>query len=319
MQIPRKILLMYSTHRPAPEHLQALASLGDDLSVVSVNSEEDALRVVNDAEIILGHRYLRQSLPAARRLKWVQSSAGGVDKLPLQMLAGKEVLLTRCSAPSGMIARHAYTMAWALLRNLPVSIRNMDVDPSALRWLPRPRVALIIGMGNIGCELAAFLKQDGIDVWGVKRRTAKKPDGCDRLFGPDEWQDVVSEVDLCFMCLPLTQKTRQIMNADALSRLPDHAVVVNVGRGATVDEAALLTQLKEGRLGGAGLDVLAPDSPFAGYRAEDDLNLIITPHVSSHYLERSRELEQFFERQVAAYLHNEPLQNVVEFPEGDHG
>lgn len=314
----RKIILMYSTHRPGPAHPAALAALGEGLTVVSVDSEEDALREAVDAEVIIGHRYLRQCLSVARSLKWVQSTAGGINHLPLQQLVEKRVMLTRCSAPSEMIARHAYTMAWVLLRNLPAAVRGIGISPAALCWLPRPKVALILGMGRIGCELAGLLKRDGIEVWGVKRRPGEGPFGCDRLLGVDQWMKLLPEVDLCFLCLPFTPETRLLMNAAALKRLPDHAVVINVGRGETLDEAALSVLLKDGKLGGAALDVLAPDSPFLESAGLEHLNLIISPHIASHYRERAWDLEQYVERQVSAYLHQEPLQDMVDLSEIAH-
>lgn len=313
--MPRKILLMYSTHRPDPKHLAALAALEDGISVVAADSETDALREAADAEIIVGHRYLRQCLPKARTLNWVQSTAGGVNHLPLQMLADNEIMLTRCTTPSMMIARHAHTLAWALLRNLPSAMRGEKICSNELRWLPQPKTALILGAGRIGCELAALLKQDGIEVWGVKRRPEQKPAFCDRVLGADQWMTLLPKVDLCFLCLPFLPETRLMMNASALNCLPDHAVVVNVGRGETMDEEALLDRLKDGRLGGAGLDVLKPDSPFIRKNELECLNLIVSPHIASHYLERGREIEQFVERQVSAYLRHESLENIVDLSE----
>ena len=164
-----RIVLMYSTHRPSPEHIASLERLGDDIEVVVAADEPHAIEVCQQAQIILGHRYLRQVLPSASELTFVQSTAGGVDRLPLVELSAMQVRLCRCTIASTTIARHAVTCAWAIARMLPTAWARqqdrqwrMDFD-----WPSQPRRALIVGAGAIGQAVAKLLAQDGIEVIGV--------------------------------------------------------------------------------------------------------------------------------------------------------
>ena len=85
----KKLLLMYSTHEPSAIHIETLEKLLGEGTVLLAKSENDAKKKASDVEIIFGHRYLQQVLPYAENLRWVQSTAGGIDRLPLEALAKK--------------------------------------------------------------------------------------------------------------------------------------------------------------------------------------------------------------------------------------
>jgi len=314
----KNILLMYSTHKPSQSHFSKIKEIAQDFEVVVANSEEESIDLVRNSEIIFGHRYLSQCLPSAHRLKWVQTTAGGIDRLPLKLLREKGVLLTRTTVSSSAIARHAYTLAWALVRRFPEYIfaQKQQKWNTTIETLPRPKTALILGFGHIGRELLKLLKRDKIKVWGVKRMIDDHSKMlCDKLFDTLSWRQVLPQVDLCFLCLPTNKYTKGIFDESALCALPKHAVIVNVGRGDSLDTRTLIRLLKENSLGGAGLDVLYPQPPFPNDPIWETPNLIITPYVAARYPERAKDIEEYFEYQLKRYMNKGALENIIDWNE----
>ncbi|PTY06192.1 hypothetical protein DB347_12130 [Opitutaceae bacterium EW11] len=310
----RRVLLMYGLFEPSERHLAALRALGAD--PVTALDEDHAIEAGRTAEMFLGHRYLRQCLPGASRLRWVQTTAGGVDRLPCRELARRGILLTRVTFTAPMIARHAHSLAWALTRAVPQAIENQKLGRwiTALPWLPRPKTAAVFGFGAIGQEIAHLLRRDGIAVHAVNRFGCLPPGA----FPPASLRPVAEsavllpEIDWCFLAMPANAESVGLVNAAFLARLKPTALLVNVGRGSSVVTADLCAALREGRLGGAALDVVEPLPESAADPLWATPRLLLTPHVAAHYSERPADMERFAEEQVARYLHGDPLKNPVD-------
>jgi phosphoglycerate dehydrogenase-like enzyme len=309
-----KILLMYSTHQPRSDHIKRLQSKDPDIVVVVADSERKAIEEAPSTDVIFGHRYLRQCLPHASRLQWVQISSAGIDRLKGPELFKRPILLTKTTVLGPFVARHAHTMAWALVRRIPdfLNRQSRGVWDRHLEMLPFPKVAMILGFGSIGRELGKLFKGDGLQVWGVKRHGDEASRAfCDRLLGVNSWRMLLPEIDLCLLTLPLNASTKGIFDENALRALPSHAVLVNVGRAETLDIQASIRVLQEGRLGGVGLDVVSPEPPSPDDPFWKTPRLLLTPHIAAHCPERPQLLEAFFEQQLARYLAGEPLEGVV--------
>lgn len=294
-----KILIMYGLFAPGSGHLARLRAAGHE--VVVADAEELAIRAAADVEVILGHRYLRQCLPGARRLRWVQSTAGGVGHLPLQELRAAGVRLSRDAISAPAIARHALTLAWALQRGLPAAFAAQTEGRWAVpaAWPPAPRAALVFGAGEIGRAIAGLLRREGLRVTGVRR--ARRPGGpseFDAVIGADEAEAALAGADWCFLALPSTRATRGWFDARRLGLLPAHACLVNVGRGACLDSGDLCRILREGHLAGAALDVIDPKPAGPDDPVWRTPRLLITPHVASHRAERAGEFERLAEEQI---------------------
>jgi phosphoglycerate dehydrogenase-like enzyme len=293
MAFAMNVLLMYSTHVPSDGHRDRLKALG--CSVQVARSEEEALELAPHAEVVLGHRYLRQILPVATHLRWVLSTAGGVDHLPLAALKERGILLTRSVCMSPTIARHMHTMAWALQRGLDVFGRCQQaaIWSNDLAWLPAPRRAMVIGAGSIGKEIVRLLENDGLEVVSVRRS------------GPD-WRALLPETDWVFLALPATPATTGIFDRAALARLPRTAGVFLAGRAETVDFPALCAALTAGSLGCAAVDLLPLDWRDPAHPVWQTPRLLITPHIAAHAAERGARHEEDAENQIARYLRGEP-------------
>ncbi len=224
--------------------------------------------------------------------------------------------MTRFTLSATVVARHALTLAWAIVRGLPQAWDNQLRRrwDKGITFLPFPKRAAVFGTGSIGCEIARLLKADGLQVVGIKRQRSNHnlPD-FDEIYDGTVWRSVLPRTDWCFLALPHTIGTRHLMDEATLRLLPKHAVVVNVGRGETLDTEGLIRVLKEGHLGGAALDVLPAQYEPLSHEAPiwGTPRLIITPHVAAYDPDRRFLVEQFCEEQLHRYLSGTELLEVV--------
>jgi phosphoglycerate dehydrogenase-like enzyme len=304
-------------YEPSPTHLEGLRRAAPGARLEVARDEAAARELIAGAEAVLGNRWFLQSVERARRLRWMQSGSHGVDLiLAADPPLGDAVLTCARGVYDDEIADHTLGLVLALTRGLH---RSRD-DRARQAWEPRPLRtlaggrALILGWGGIGRSVAARLRACGMTVEGARRRHAGPPalDADTLVHGPDTWREALHGADVLVLALPLTPETRHAVGAEELARLAPGAVVVNVGRGGTLDDEAVFDAVESGRLGGAGLDVLEVEPPPAGSRAWSLPDVLLTAHVA-----RSRETPPFrweplFEENLRRFAAGEPLLNVVD-------
>ena len=212
------------------------------------------------------------------RLRWIQTLAAGPDNV------------LAVGFPDS-VAEHAVALALGCARSLPAAVRAADRhewepnlggphpvhDPERLTTLLDAR-ALVWGFGAIGQTTARLLTAFGASVRGVAR-TAGRRAGYEVVAEADI-ESVLPETDLLIMVLPSTPQTAGALSRSRLALLPRRAVVINVGRGTTVDQAALEAALRAGAISGAGLDVTDPEPLPAESTLWDAPNLLLTPHAA---------------------------------------
>jgi phosphoglycerate dehydrogenase-like enzyme len=234
---------------------------------------------------------LRDAAQRLSRLRWVQTLAAGPDAV-LQAGFAADVVITGGTGLHDLtVAEHALALILAAARRLNLLVRaqighrwagelggRQPVrEANNFRTLRGSRI-VIWGFGGIAATLTPHLAALGAQVTGIARSAG------DRYGFPvgtaADLPRLLPSTDLLVMILPATPDTERALDADVLALLPAHAWLVNVGRGSTVDEAALLTAIREGRLGGAALDVFdtEPLPPESGLWAEP--NVLITPHAA---------------------------------------
>lgn len=309
------ITIMYSNFAPSQGHIGRLEGLVGSGRVDIAQNEETARRLSSGTEIILGHRYLRQVMPLALNLRWVQSSAGGFDHLPTEELAARDIKLTRNTTNSLVIAHHAIALTWSLLRRLPSTGNNRELyasRPSYIAMPPVPRNALVLGLGEIGLTVAKLLRGMGLYIRGAARtESASKRQACNELFLGGDWRKVLPFTDLVVLALPLNDQTRLCFGEDQISSLPQHALVVNIGRAELMDLECVMDALKKSLLAGAALDALPP-ALLTDDRYWSTPNLLITPKIAAFYPSMQADFEHFAEAQVARYIAGEPLAELVD-------
>lgn len=306
------------------EHIQRLTSAHPRAEVVIVDGLNQFAALLPRADAVLIWLDLAPLLAPALhpggRLRWIHALTAGVDAiLTPDVVAADQIVITCSKGPMGpMMAEHALMLMLALARDLPGYVH----DQAEQRWrsLAEARsmvdlfgkTVLIMGVGAVGGNLARICKLGlGMRVLGTARTRRDNPH-VDRYIEPPDLHATLGEADFVVLCLAQTEETVRIIDAAALAAMKPTAFLVNVTRGGLVDEEALVSALRTGRIAGAGLDALAveplpADSPLWGMS-----NVIITPHVSPGRDLLGRELATFWCENIRRFVEGEPLLGVVD-------
>lgn len=289
-----------------------------------LGSSDEVMRTIPDADAYLGFGIPRPLFLAGKRLRWVHSAAAGVGNALYPEMQASDVVLTNSAGVHAIpIAEYIVAGVLYLFRGFDIAVDQQrrsewNKQPFAGERSPLREVAgarvVIIGAGGIGSEAAVRLAGLGARCVGVRRRPSLgKPVGFDRVIGFSEVDAELPDADVVVLAAPLTDETRGFLSATRLDRLSQRTIVINIARGALIDESALIERLRDGRLRGAVLDVfqeepLASDSPLWQLR-----NVLITPHVSPVSPGRfwMRELDLFLDN-WQRLVRGEPLRNVVD-------
>jgi phosphoglycerate dehydrogenase-like enzyme len=254
------------------------------------------------------------------RLRWVQTLAAGPDAVLAAGFPDDVVVTSGAGLHSPTVTEHALALTLALVRRLPAAARAQ----SEHRWAgelggmqplhPEGPVTtlldarvLVWGFGHIGQTLAVLLRGLGARVRGVARSPGERAGF--PVIAQADLDDELGRTDVLIMILPADASTERALNATRLAALPDHAYVVNVGRGATVDEDALHAALTGGVIAGAALDVTAVEPLPAGSPLWDAPNLVLTPHAAGG---RPVGADELVGHNLAALVLGRALRNVVE-------
>jgi phosphoglycerate dehydrogenase-like enzyme len=294
----------------------------------SDGGSDEAIRLIADAEVYFGFGFSADLLAAAPRLRWLHSAAAGVGAVLETGVADRGILITNSAGIHGPpIAEFVVAGVLHFLRGLDVAIAQQRrgewsktffvAADSPLRELSECRV-LIVGAGGLGSETARRLTALGAHCTGIRRRPELgAPEGFAAVAGPGALESELPRADILVLAAPLTADTSELMTRDRLELLPRGAIVVNVARGALLDDAALVELLRAGRLRGAVLDVfrrepLDADSPLWGLP-----NALVVPHVSPVSPGRfwPRQLDLFLDN-WRRYAAGTPLRNLVDTKAG---
>lgn len=275
-----------------------------------------------DAEVYFNWFYLKAEtlhkiLAAAPQLRWQQTPSAGVNHILTPQYRERKIILTN-GAGSFAVPIAEFVLAYMLSH--AKQLRQLAALQADRTWkrsidLPLQEISgatlLIIGAGSIGQAIAQRASAFEMRVWG-SRRQPQPLLGFERVVGADEWRSLLPKADYVVLATPLTPETRGLFDRQALRSMRASAYLINIARGAVVDEAALLTALQEGWIAGAGLDTfdtepLPPESPFWLLP-----NVVITPHCSGmtpRIVDRTIDL---FLDNLDRYRSGQPLRNVVD-------
>ena len=264
--------------------------MGSEIHAVQAWDRETLDQLIGAADVLVVSGLWRNDLlERAPRLRFIQSIGAGYDQFPLDELRRRGIRLASARGVNrNAVSEHAMAMILALARQLHTGRdnqrrhlwRGMITDLSKREDELAGKTLGIIGMGAIGSRVATLAKAFEMRVLATKRNPATAEGPADEVLPPDRLGDVLRQADFVVLNCPLTPETRGIINQETLAQMKPGAYVINVARGACVDEPALLEALREGRIAGAALDhfvddPLPPESPFW-----DMENVIITPHTA---------------------------------------
>lgn len=239
---------------------------------------------LDDAEgLVVAHggspQQLLDELNSAAQIRWVQLPSAGIERFADSLKAHPELHWTSAKgAYARPVGEHALALTLALLRQLHTRARTQSWGTAAGTSLHGLR-AVIVGAGGVGLETMRLLQCFDTHVTIVRRRPEAVP-GAELTVTTAEWKNHLPHTDVVIFAAALTDDTRLMLNAEALSLLPEHAVVVNVGRGGLIDTEALVTALRQGRIAGAGLDVTDPEPLPDGHPLWTAPGALITPHTA---------------------------------------
>jgi phosphoglycerate dehydrogenase-like enzyme len=229
------------------------------------------------------HTIRKLDLALAPHLRLIQSTSAGVDLLaPFDRIPKTALLLNN----RGVHADRAGEFSIMAMLMLATHMPRFASNQRDRKWQRLPsgiiagRRATIVGVGGLGGGAARRARQFGVHVTGIRHGSTPHPD-CDETKNIDQLDQVLPTTDLLLLACPLTEATRNLLDAQRISRLPEGAGMINIGRGGLIDQSALIDALRRGKLAGAVLDVFAQEPIPADDPIWDVPNLIITPHISS--------------------------------------
>ncbi len=312
-------ILFWSSWPSTPQGGIASALPGDE--VIMVRDEAD-LVMAADAEVCfcgISQDRVRRVLAAAPKLRWYHTPAAGVDRLlTIPDFRERGIVITNNSGSYDIqIAEHVIAFVFAAAKRLHLyrdqQTRHEWTDQTHAEL--RGETLVVYGAGSIGGEVARLASAVGLRVVAVRRSGGSVP-GAERVVTPDRLADAAAEADYLVVAAPLTPATHGAVSREVIGRMKKTAWLVNIARGAIVDEPALVEALQDNRIGGAALDTfvqepLPPDSPLWSLE-----NVILTPHTSNSSPKvRERTLALFVEN-VRRFKAGEPLLNRVDYDAG---
>lgn len=304
-----------ANHRDDPQ----LSMLGD-LPHAIVNSPAALDASPGPAEVILhwsGSRdLLRAAFLAHPRVRWVHVRSAGLDNVLFPELVASAVPLTN---GSGIFSPSLGEFALAAILYFAKDLRRMLRNQIAGRWEPfdveeiAGQTVGIVGYGDIGRAVASRVHAMGMRVLGLKRHAPATPDPLiEQFFAPQQLTAMLALCDYIVVAAPLTPETRHMIGDAAFAAMKSSAIIINIGRGPVIDQAALVGALESGKIRGAGLDVFEKEPIPAGDPIFKFENVLISPHCADHTKDWLDRAMRFFLEQYDRFCAGQPFKNIVE-------
>jgi phosphoglycerate dehydrogenase-like enzyme len=308
-----KLLYTEFSQRFVDAIAQRLARLDPPVTPAPLGEEPSEMLLVG---MRLSDDELERALSSG--VSWIQAAGAGIEHVLTPALVASPVTLTNAGG-SGADPIAEFVLARMLEH--AKKLRELAALQASRTWKTTwtadmaGATALVVGLGPIGRRIAELCKAFGMRVVGVRRRPEAGAGPCDEVRGPEALAATIPRADYVVLAPPLTAKTRGMFGAAEVAAMKDGALLVNVGRGDLVDEAALLEGLASGRFS-AAVDVFETE-PLPGDHAAWELaGLAISPHCSSLTPTLFEGLADFVADQVDRYVHGRPLKNVVDKSSG---
>jgi phosphoglycerate dehydrogenase-like enzyme len=314
----------FSFWRIPPELPAAVQRRWPEMPVVHLNTYDALPAELPDTDIFVGVNLLRDQLAAARKLKWIHVTSAGVTQLMRPDVQAAGVVITNSRGIHAVpMAEHTLGVMLALARKFPATVRFQDKQDWAQQeiWDSRPSelfgaTLLIVGFGAIGSEIARRARAFGMRVQAVTRSGRGDNSLAERIYPASELLQALPQADYVVLAAPDTPETQRMIGARELKAMKPSAHLLNIARGALVDESALIDALERGAIAGAALDVtekepLPPESPLWNLK-----NVFITPHTSAvSELLWLRQTELLLEN-LERWFSGRDLKNIVDITRG---
>jgi phosphoglycerate dehydrogenase-like enzyme len=306
---------------PAASWLKLLGTLGPDVHVVVSNDPIKVRECAPLADVIVNGTsnppLLSAAIPPARKAKWIHSLWTGVDNVLCPEVLASPLPLTN---GRGVFRRPLAEWSIGAMLFFAYNMRRMIRQQQAGRWEPftteeiRGKTLGIVGYGGIGSTAAELARPFGMRIVALRRRPElfDQDSPVDESFAPAKLSQMMAASDYVLLAAPLTDETRGMIGAPQIAAMKPTGVLINVGRGAVVDEPALVEALESGKIRGAALDVFAVEPLPAGhpfYRLE---NVLVSPHTADHVQDFIHLAVESFLENLRRFQANQPLLNLVD-------
>ena len=293
--------------------LDQIAAISPQITVITRAGAEQYSGELPQADAICGH-LSGEEVSAAKKLRWVQYNAAGVEHLPLSELISSDVMLTNArGCHSSQIAEHAFGLLFGLTRNIGAYARNGQrrfERPIELRGM----TVGIVGLGAIGREVARRAKAMDMHVLAIDEQPmfVERYRMADEIASPDGLHDMLKRSDVVVIAAPHTPRSEGMIGEREFALMKPTTYFISVSRGKLTRTDALLSALKEKRIAGAGLDVTNPEPLPADHPLWKEPNVIITPHIAGQSQFTENRVQQVLVENVRRYANGLALMNLVD-------
>lgn len=311
-----QIVLCYPVE---PRHIEKIAAVAPEAKVIDAGQEKIAHEILQ-ADIFCGHAKVPvpwDQVVANGRLRWIQSSAAGMDHCLVPSVIDSSILVTSASGVfADQVAEHTLALLTGWLRNLStffLAAQRKEFIRRPTRDLHGATVG-IVGMGGNGQRIAEVLAPFRLRLLATDLfpDAVRRPPAVEQIWPADHLGELCKVCDILILCLPLNSDTRGLINRDVFRQMKPDAVLVNVARGPIVVEKDLVEALELQQLAGAALDVTETEPLPPTSRLWDLPNVLITPHVGAQSATRIDATTRLFAENLKHFLVEQPLQNIVD-------
>lgn len=312
------LLLGFRQDELSEPQIEEARKAADGYRLVLSRDRDEIESLLDEIEIAVG-QFPRDLLATAPNLSWYQQWGAGSDWLLRHPRAAEaEFVLTNVSGVHAIpISEHILALMLSFARSLPTAYGNQrkrewDRKIEDTVFELAGKTMLLLGVGEIGRRTARVAAALGMHVVGVRRDPSRQVEGVAEMRGNQDFPHLLPDADFLVITVPLTSETERMVGERELKLMKETAYLINIGRGGTVHEEALVRALKEGWIAGAGLDVFEEEPLPDGSELWGMDNVLVTSHYSGstpHYNQRSMEI---FLDNLSRYRRGEPLRNVVD-------
>jgi phosphoglycerate dehydrogenase-like enzyme len=316
------VITLLVTADPETPYLKALERLPSDTRIIASADPAKLAAAAPEADVILNGefkdpRLFQTTFPLATRLRWAHNLSAGVEHVLSPEIIASPVPLTN---GRGVFRRPLAEWAVGAMLYFQYDYRRLIRQQEAGVWadfdvdeLAETTIG-IVGYGEIGKAVAERAKAFGCKIVALRRKpeNSKADPLLDRVFAPAEIDEMMAACDFVVASAPGTPETRGMIGIRQIAALKSSAVVINIGRGPVIDEAALVAALESKKIRGAALDVFTVEPLPAGHAFYKLENVLLSPHSADHTPGWKDRAVQCFLDNFARFAKGEPLENVVD-------
>jgi phosphoglycerate dehydrogenase-like enzyme len=287
--------------------------------VVPASSRQDLAKALPQANALLVWDYrfasLDEFLPLAKKLSWIHAAAVGVDPLLTPGVTDGEIILTNSRGVfDTAIAEYVTGLLLQHLKGFTETTRRQQQRMWNHRLTHRlaGRKVAVVGTGSIGRSIARMLLSLNVEVTLVGRRARSADSEFGAILATDDLVNIAQASDALVLAAPLTSESRSMADRAVLDALGPQGFIINVGRGALIEEDDLTAALEAGSLGGAALDVFTKEPLTEESKFWTMENVFVSPHMSADYVGFDKDLIDLFSQNLDRWIQGLPLINVVD-------